>query len=60
MEDPKKKKKKVWERNSAERKGEKIDDIVTRQNVACANDTKEISFIFLIIHTTYSSIKSSQ
>lgn len=38
---------------SAERKGEKIDDIVTRQTVACANDTKEIENKFHISHYTY-------
>lgn len=49
------KKKKVWERNSAERKGEKIDAIVTRQNVACANDTKETESKFHISHYAYNT-----
>ena len=48
-----KKKKRVWERNSAERKGEKIDAIVNRQNVACANDTKETESKFHISHYAY-------
>ena len=41
------------ERNSAERKGEKVNDIVTRQNMACANDTKETENKFHISLYTY-------